>query len=249
MVWQERIYGSCIVGGVKYMNKKTILSIALVCVLLVSSGAVASGVFSSFAREKAPMEFEEQKISPMVFLPELPLPPGTPPVMPFPPDIPPEIPLPPELPFPPEEPPVELPELPEVITVNMILNQLENNVTFPEVITDEFGWFLENMTLCLEKYPNPNDDLTNQTNLTAFIQYVVDWWNEWLKEHGNENPLYAQVIEAAIKWLEEWLESPGNLDELIEQFVKYMQTFIEELITIPVPEIPIPPEIPILPGF
>ncbi len=231
------------------MNKKTILSIALVCVLLVSSGAVASGVFSSFAREKAPIEVEEQKISPMILPPRLPLPPELLPI-PVPPELPP-MPIAPDIPpeEPPEEPPVELPELPEVITVNMILDQLENNVTFPEVITDEFGWFLENMTLCLQEYPNQNADLTNLTNLTAFIQYVVDWWGEWLSEHGNENPLYAQVIEAAIKCLEEWLESPGNLEELIEQFVKCMQTFIEELITIPVPEIPIPPEISILPGF
>ena len=185
------------------MNKKTILSIALVCVLLVSSGAVASGVFSSFAREKAPMEVEEQKISPMTFPPELPLPPELPP-MPVPPELPP-------MPIVPEIPPVEIPE---TFNVSWLLDQLENNVTFP----DGFDWLKENMTKCLDECitDGPGDlDLSDPENQTVFIQFVVSWWEKWLEVYGDDP--YAPIIAELIVWLNEWLKSPErDINDLIE---------------------------------
>jgi hypothetical protein len=237
MVWQEWIYGSCIVGGVKYMNKKTILSIALVCVLLVSSGAVASGVFSSFAREKAPMEVEEQRISPMTFLPELPLPPEIPPVIPIPPELPP-MPIAPEIPpeESPEEPPVELPELPEVITVNMILDQLSHTI-----VPDGFEWLYVEIVSCLEDYTGDKDaNLRDEENFTPFLNYVVDYFRNYELPEGFEQ--YQSLLEYLIDCLTGWSGTP---DDLIE----YLLACIEGWATIPVPEIPIPPEIPILPGF
>ncbi len=207
------------------MKKKTILSIALVCVLLVSSGAVASGMLTSFMREKAPIQIqnEEQKILSMIFPPKLPLPPEIPIVMPIP-EMPP-------IPTMPKMPPIAV-EIPENPDVQWLSEQLQN-VPVPE----ECDWFKENMTKCLDdcitKGPG-NLDLTDPGNQTVFIQYVIDWWEEW--KLGADIPEeYIVIITYLIKWLQEWLDS-GEHD--MNGLMAYMRILIPSAPGQPSEELP-----------